>query len=108
VKEYLLPQPPVQEIVVELTPTLNKNFMKAVAIKSTESSNGGYVTTIALQAKDPFGGTISTKRLVKTEQPIAEGTEVELNLRDYVEESYTWADADGVERKSTWLKAKLV
>lgn len=82
--------------------------MKAIAMKSTESINGGYVTTIGLQAKDPFGGTITTKRLVKTEQAIAEGTEVDLDLRNYVEESYTWADADGVERKSTWLKAKLV
>jgi len=82
--------------------------MKAIAVKSTESTNGGYVTTISLMAKDPFGGTISTKRLVKTELPIAEGTEVDLDLRNYVEETYSWADQDGQERKSTWLKAKLV
>jgi hypothetical protein len=81
--------------------------MKAIVIKSTESVNGGYVTTIALQAKDPFGGTITTRRLIKTENAVAEGTETNIDLRNYVEDQYTWTDDEGNQRTSKWLAPKL-
>lgn len=85
--------------------------MELTVIKSTLSSKGGYVNTLAGVKKSTVLGVSKTSKmrfLMKTDEAVEVGSVHAVNLAEYkqVEYSSTVVDTDGVERviNSTWLQ----
>lgn len=87
-------------------------------IRSSESKNGGFVTTLETQVNYtcPITGQVATtKKQVAVKTPVAAevGVEVKIDLTQYTFEVYesTYVDeATGEERvsKNTWLHRKAL
>jgi len=85
--------------------------MKLVVIKSTESTNGGFVVTVeGTTVKKAFGVDIVGKHrfLVKSPVALAEGEEHEFNMNEWDKKEIAWENENGEQRTSVWLKPKAV
>ena len=86
--------------------------MKATVIKSTASSNGGYVTTLGVAEQIAGLGSVQGKRYIKTAEQAKVGAEFELNPAMFTERVQVSKIVDqktGEERDQTmiWLSLKV-
>jgi hypothetical protein len=85
--------------------------VKASVIKSTQSSNGGFVTTLAVSKSVPGLGTVQTRRYIKTSEAALIGAEFDLDPSMFQEITRTveLADENGEVRQQdmTWLSLRV-
>lgn len=87
-------------------------MVKAIVIKSTESSKGGFVTTLEFrkQVKCPITGEtldVKTRKQIKTPVEATEGLEVELDMANFSQREYSNTLEDGTVLTSTYLHHKV-
>ena len=79
-------------------------------VKSTESSNEGFVNTLETVVKTKVFGVDKSSKLrflMKTDEQVTVGTSAELDLANYVQVKRESVLDDGTVINSTWLHDKV-